>query len=106
MSWEMIQVDPPTEKQIKYATDIANKLKLDVDISSMDKWQMRDFISEHVDEFKSKLREQRIARRRFARSWHNNRTSRRFYTDSDFGCGGEDPICTCFDMGIYPWGDS
>jgi len=35
----------PTEKQIKYAHDISRALDDDVDLDSMDKWQIRDYIS-------------------------------------------------------------
>lgn len=106
MSWATIRTDPPTEKQIRYATDIRNRLRLDTDLSNMDKWQMRNFISEHVGEFKTELRRQRLANRQFIRNISTSRPRRPFYSDSDFGYGGDDSICDCFDFGIFPWGDS
>lgn len=99
-------VTPPTEAQVKYATDINRVLCLGADLDGMDKWQMRDFISANVDAFKREYARRRAVDRKIAREWRRNRPSSRFYTDSDFGCGGDDPICTCFDMGIYPWGNS
>lgn len=103
MSWAAIRTEPPTEKQVKYAKDIAWTLHLNVDLNSMDKWQMRDFISEHVRDFKRERTLRMLKAREESIRW---RRRNGFYSDSDFGCGGDDPICDCFDFGIYPWGDS
>lgn len=36
---------PPTDKQLRYAETIRAALKDDVNLSAMDKWEMRDYIS-------------------------------------------------------------
>lgn len=101
---------PPTEKQYHYAQFISRALDDNANLGAMDKWEMRDYISNSLadPEKRSKIQEYRyelrklyqermeVARRRRERT-------RRYPTDDFLNANyGLDPS----DFGIFPWGDS
>lgn len=72
--WSDMLSPPPTYKQLNFARDIAYQLHLNVDaLAIMDKWAVRDFISNHIQEYNKIMAEHRAEYRRMQREYRSNR---------------------------------
>lgn len=104
--WNDMLSPPPTYKQLNFARDIAYQLHLNVDaLAIMDKWAVRDFISNHIQEYNKIMAEHRAEYRRIQREYRNNRNDyygQHFCTEVLGGDWGMDAS----DFGMQAWGDS
>ena len=96
-------IRPATEKQMKYIKSIAWTLGIDYD-KSMDITEARDFISEHIDEFKAKRKQNYL--RHLRHSFESRTSVSRSCNEDPFQGPHGSEIVDCFDYGIYPWGNS
>ena len=99
-SWDSI---PPTDKQLRYAMLIKTALNDNVDLSTMDKWEISDYISSslkneekawEIDRFFVKARYRKNIK--FGKSYDGYSDE---YLNANYG------LDAC-DFGIYPWGNS
>lgn len=102
---------PYTERQFNYAVAIKCALDDNADILSMDKWEMRDYISRALSDPESKRRINEYN----AKMWAHDREMRRLDRQRERKCGrawlsdeslGADWGLDASDFGAQAWGDS
>lgn len=101
---------PHTEKQFRYAQFISVALGDNVNLRDMDKWEMRDYISNSLadPEKRSKIHEYRyelhkLYQERMEAERRRKERMRRYPSDDYLNANYGLDAC---DFGIFPWGDS
>lgn len=101
---------PYTKKQYRYAEFISYALDDNVNLNNMDKWEMRDYISNSladpekkriINECRYKLRKK--YQERLEKERQRRELARRYPFDDFLNANYGLDAC---DFGIFPWGDS